>query len=140
MDMEHILLPEKYPGYLERFTKNDYSPCFKNYCALTDGFFSKLELCPDCIDAAVMTFMESIAAALPRFFGKKLALYDIRRFLFLYTIPAALHRESDACSHFADRLIEEWNSRYPDNTLSKATFSELFGGFRTRIMGFDVRE
>lgn len=138
--MEHILLPEKYPGYLQRFTKNEYSPSFKNYCALTDSFFSNLELYPGGTDEAVRAFVDSVPAALPRFFGKKLALYDIRRFLFLYTIPAALHRETDACSHFADGLIGEWNSRYPDNTLSKATFSELFGGFKTRIMGFDVRE
>ena len=138
--MEHILLPEKYPGYLQRFTKIEYSPSFKKYCADTDSFFSQLEFYPDDTDEAVMTFMDSVPSALPRFFGRKLALYDIRRFLFLYTIPAALHRESDACSHFADRLIVEWNSRYPDNTLSKATFSELFGGFKTRIMGFDVRE
>ena len=138
--MEHILLPEKYPGYLERFTKNEYSPCFKNYCALTDGFFSRIELYPDGIDAASKEFMDCISASLPRFWGKKLAIYDVRRFLFLYTIPAALHRESDACSQFADRLIVDWNMRYPDNTLSKASFSELFSGFKTRIMGFDVRE
>lgn len=138
--MEHILLPEKYPGYLARFTKSEYSPSFKSYCSLTDSFFSQLELCPEGTDAAVKELLNSVSAALPRFFGKKLALYDIRRFLFLYTIPAALHRESDACTHFIERLIAEWNALYPDNTLSKTTFSELFSGFKTRIMGFDVRE
>ena len=138
--MEHVLLPEKYPGYIARFTKHEYSPCFKNYCTLTDSFFSQLELYPESINAAIESFVDNITASLPRFFGKKLALYDISRFLFLYTVPAALHRESDACSQFADRLIVEWNTRYPDITLSKATFSELFSGFRTRIMGFEIRE
>ena len=88
--MEHILLPEKYPGYIARFTKHEYSPCFKNYCTLTDSFFSQLELYPESINAAIESFVDNITASLPRFFGKKLALYDISRFLFLYTVPAAL--------------------------------------------------
>ena len=138
--MEHILLPEKYAGYLERFTKAEYSGSFKSYCMLAEPFFTKLELCPESTEAAAAELVDYAETTLPRFFGRKLALHDIRTFLFVYTIPAALNRESRVCHSFADSLIEKWNSRHSDIVLNKATFSELFGGFRTRIMGFDVRE
>lgn len=138
--MEHILLPEKYPGYLERFTKAEYGYSFRKYCGETESFFAQLELEPDTIPQAVKDFLAAAESSLPRLFGRKLAIYDISRFLFIYTVPAAQELGGEAGRRFADALIAEWNGRYPDAILNKAAFSEINSGFKTRIMGFDVRE
>ena len=136
--MEHILLPEKYPGFLERFTKSQYGGSFKDYCEMTAPYFDELELCPEGAANAAVRFVDSVENSLPRLFGRKLAIYDICRFLFLYTVPASLGRKTDAGNSFADALVAEWNRRFTNDTLSKAGFSEINSGFKTRIMGFDI--
>lgn len=138
--MEHILLPEKYPGYLERFTKSEYAQEFKKYCYSTESFFAGIENKTIDAEAAAKDFVSFIGGSLPRIFGRKLALYDIRRFLFLYTVPAVLARGSQEAGLFADALIAEWNRCYGFEPLSKTDFSTLNSGFKTRIMGFDIRE
>ena len=136
--MDHILLPEKYAGYLEKFTKHEYSHNFKKYCALSESFFDELEREPGKSKKAAMDFVSSIEKSLPGFWGRKLAIYDLCRFLFLYTVPAALNRNNEESRLFASELAAEWNSRFPKNPLNISDFSGLFNGFRTTIMGFDI--
>lgn len=133
-----LMLPEKYPGYLERFTKSEYAGCFKGYYNAVQPLFD--ELANGSIDAAgcACDFVEHIVSRIPKVLKRRLVSYDICHFLFLYTVPSALQHGSEAAQIFADELMNRWNERFPKYPLKKTSFSEINGGFRTRIMGFEI--
>lgn len=134
----YSLLPEKYPGYLERFTKSEYAGCFAAYYRDVQPLFD--ELANGCADAACCAadFVEHIVGRIPKVLKRGLISYDICHFLFLYTVPSALQHGSEEALNFANELMNQWNSRFPKYPLKKISFPEINGGFRTKIMGFDI--
>lgn len=134
----HALLPEKYHGYLERFTKSEYPASFDAYSRDINHIFEEMDGGFMDAERCAADFVEHIAGRIPKILRRNLVAYDVSRFLFLYTVPAALQYGSGVGQPFADALIEQWNQRFPKNLLKKANFSDLHSGFKTRIMGFDM--
>ena len=137
MDIK-ILLPEKYAGYLERFTKASYPGAFDDYCDTVAPFFSALESVPEESARAAEQLMELAGTMLPKRFGRRTAIFDIKSFLVLYIAPAALKRGTQPCLDFAQALTEQWNALYPQEKMSITPFAEIYAGFKNRIFGFEI--
>ena len=133
-----VLLPKNYMEYLEHFTKNAYPEYFKSYCGNTDLLFSYIESHPG-IESELICELLSWAEQLhPKLEKKSIHRFDLAQFFFLYTIPAALSRQSAACNDFSDKLAETWNNKFPKEKLNQASYNTLLAGFKNKFFGFTM--
>lgn len=130
------LIPEKYFYYLEKFTRSTYEKAFLQYCSEADDFFSGLDAQPEKAEIYADKLLGHIESILPKRFRRKLIYFDLKRLIFLYTVPAAIRHGSDSAIAFVDALQNRWNEKYPDDTLNAARFEEINGSFNNTIMGF----
>jgi len=133
------LIPEKYPYYLENFTRSNYSGVYKKYCSEAEYFFMELDAAPEACGNAAASLIEHITNLLPRRFGRKLKFFDLKQFLFLYIVPAAISHGSESSIEFVDAVQKCWNAKYPDDMLKAARFEEINGSFNDAFMGFQFR-
>ena len=131
-----ILIPEKYFYYLEKFGRSSYKSAFEQYYSETSAFFSALDAYPEACNKAAGELIELIESMLPKYFRRKLTFFDLKRLIFLYTVPAAIGHGSESSIAFVDALRIRWNERYPEDVLNAARFEEINGSFNNTIMGF----
>lgn len=130
------LIPDNYPEYTKRFTKHSYPACFEEYRAMSEVIFNEIELSGQ-TESAAAQLLERAEGMLGRW-RRSMKIFDIRQFLFLYTMPAALDRSSELSQDFARQVQKLWNQRFPKEPLNLVGFRELFAGFRNKIFGFDI--
>lgn len=132
----NILIPEKYFYFLEKFTRSQYKDAFRQYCSETARFFSDLDNGTYSAEAAAFGLIEHVEALLPRRFRRKIIFFDLKRLIFLYTVPAAIDHGSEQSIGFVDAMQKTWNIKYPEDLLNAAKFDEINGSFNNTIMGF----
>jgi len=130
------LIPEKYFYFLEKFTRSTYKSAFEQYCTEAADFFSALDKGMYAADCSAAGLIEYVERLLPRRFRRKLIFFDIKRLIFLYTVPAAISHNSECSIDFVDALQTQWNGKFPDDVLNAARFEEINGSFNNTIMGF----
>lgn len=132
----NILIPEKYFYFLEKFTRSQYKNAFRQYCSETARFFYDLDCGAFSSEAAASGLVEHVEALLPKRFRRKIIFFDLKRLIFLYTVPAAIDHGSEQSIAFIDALQKTWNIKYPGDPLNAAKFEEINGSFNNTIMGF----
>jgi len=133
---KNILIPEKYFYFLEKFTRSQYKDAFRQYCSETARFFSDLDSGAYSAEAAASGLIEHVEALLPKRFRRKIIFFDLKRLIFLYTVPAAIDHGSEQSIAFVDALQKTWNEKHPGDLLNAAKFEEINGSFNNTIMGF----
>ncbi len=73
------------------------------------------------------------------FFKKSTTIVDMQCMMVFYVLPAMLKNPSEEDSKmFTDILSEKWNTVFPKETIKAAGYDEIYNGFRTTILGFNV--
>ena len=73
------------------------------------------------------------------FLKKSTELIDMQCMMVFYALPAILKIPSEEDSrHFTDVICKTWSETFPKETISAATYEEIYAGFRTTIFGFNV--
>lgn len=73
------------------------------------------------------------------FFKKSTTLVDMQCMMVFYVLPGVLKIPSEEDSRrFTDIICEEWSAVFPKEKISAATYGEIYNGFRTTFLGFNI--
>ncbi len=73
------------------------------------------------------------------FLKRNTELIDMQCMMVFYALPSILKIPSEEDSrHFTDIICASWSDMFPKATISAATYDEIYEGFRTTILGFNV--
>lgn len=73
------------------------------------------------------------------FFKKSTTLVDMQCMMVFYVLPSILKIPAEEDSRrFTDIICEKWSHAFPREKISAATYDEIYAGFRTTILGFNV--
>ena len=122
-----------YPEYLRLFTRDDYAAAFERYRGDCAEFFEGLT--EESVEAEVGKLMEYADGLLRRRLGQRTRCFDLRSFFCVYLCPAAIAFGTEAAQHFAERLAEAWNEKYPEFHLEAGAYEDIAKGFRTKPFG-----
>ena len=73
------------------------------------------------------------------FFKKSTTAVDMQCMMVFYVLPSLLKNQPQEDSKtFTDLICEKWRGSFPGETIAAATYDEIYNGFRTTILGFNV--
>ncbi len=73
------------------------------------------------------------------FFRKSTTAVDMQCMMVFYVLPSLLKNQPEEDSKaFTDIICEKWKEAFPKETIASATYDEIYNGFRTTILGFNV--
>ena len=73
------------------------------------------------------------------FFKRSTYLVDMQCMMVFYALPNLLKNPTEEDSkQFTDIICSKWAEAFPKETISAATYEEIYDGFRTTIFGFNV--
>lgn len=131
------LIPKNYRYYVESFTRSKYPKAYEAYKSEMAGLFAVLGSYEGNMDELAEKLMDRADSFIKGFFGKKLALFDIKQLLFVYLLPAAYERGGKLSSDFIPAVQRAWERRREGDRLNFMTYSQLCGSFNKTIMGFE---
>ena len=137
--MDFIDLIASAHPYLDLFDYDHYPDCFAEFEKnLTEWFDRREGAAEECTAENILDRFEQRWAQLPRRARKEAAFRD-KQVLALFFSPAA-ERLSDDRKAFAADFREQWNARFPNNTLLSGRFEEILKGFDANLLGLPLRK
>ncbi|MCR4590206.1 MAG: hypothetical protein K5668_05245 [Lachnospiraceae bacterium] len=73
------------------------------------------------------------------FLKKATTAVDMQCMMVFYVLPSLLKDQpAEDSKTFTDIICEKWKGSFPKETIAAATYDEIYNGFRTTILGFNV--
>ncbi len=73
------------------------------------------------------------------FFKRSTTAVDMQCMMLFYVLPSLLKNPTPEDSKaFTDIICGKWKEAFPKETIAAASYDEIYNGFRTTILGFNV--
>ncbi len=129
-------------AWLSDFSRRGYEDGFRRYCGqfLPDYLAAVREKGAEGIPALADGLLDAMEAQWKRagFWNRSVARTDLKRVLTVYLTPMLLTEQE--LRPLAAALRDGWNRRWPKDSYHAARYETIRGGFKLRILGFEVPE
>ena len=127
--------------WLELFRRRSYEAAFRDYSRrfgpLYDQAAREAEDLPALAGAILDALEEDRRSRRP--WARGALRVDEKQVLVAYLSPMLLEREEPRSRELCGVLREAWNSRWPRDAYQTAGFDQIRSGFRTAVMGIELR-
>ncbi|MCR4908288.1 MAG: hypothetical protein K5985_05600 [Lachnospiraceae bacterium] len=132
---------------LKRFSKKFYEEDFLEYRRKESKVYDIIQkevYGAEDVEQAMHQAGEIIAATAKKhidsanFFSRSSVKADMHFIMAIYVFPGIYAMKTDSDEDLVDAVLDEWRKVFPTSELKAARFDDIYGGFKTRILGFVV--
>ncbi len=132
---------------LKRFVKKYYEEDFLEYRRKESKAYDAIQrevYGADDVEKAMLEAGEILAKTAKghidaaNFFSRSTVRADMHFIMAIYVFPGIYAMKTDSDELLCDKILEAWRKTFPESELKAAKFEDIYGGFKTRFLGFVV--
>jgi hypothetical protein len=141
MNQELLDAVLKADGWMERFTRTEYTGAFRAYTERFGPLYMEAVRQADGrLEQLAEEWLQGLEAevARQRFWNRTVFRNTAKMMVIQYLAPMLMGLEEPGCQQLAELLRQGWAARWPKEAFKIASYRTLLGGFRTSILGIDL--